>query len=610
MGVLWLIVSMGGVLFGRARKIWSALAVVALVTLSACGGSDSPREDGGDSSFPRRLEGGGAPLQKTSYTVSMPSFDGAEIFFTVFQPELPANTPAPLVLHSHGWGLFGIRSFDTNPVTDVVFGDAPAAAAEKAWNEGYFVISFDQRGWGRSQGQVKVQDPDFEGRDVAAIIDWAVDHLSPHLARWQGDPVVGGLGLSYGGGFQTIGAAVDSRIDAIVPTATWYDLTYSLMPGGVPKSLWATVLVGSSVISGIADPFIYRALFEGLLLNELGEDSQRRLANNGLASFCEGRREDGRTAPKVDAFFVQGLHDQLFNANEAVWMAQCLDATGADTRLLLQRDGHIIPLLQQSGNQILFGVEFDVQCGDRRLNVPTMMFDFLNEKLRGVRPAQAIPKVCITQSTTSGVVLDAVPTGGSPFVAADQTVVTGLLPGAVLGLLQTLEPAVLQGLLAQLPGNTASLVEALVSGLRNPTEDFAAVIPELLNLLPPQLLNELLTFENFAPLLTAEQRTVVAGIPEVSLFVSGSDLAAPILYYGIGVRRMGGDVGLLHEQVMPNREGGLQEFPLAGVSVELQPGDTIGLLIMPFHPQFFSSFARVPTPVTVGGTVKLPILGP
>lgn len=580
------------------------LAACALVLLlGACGESSAPEA--------AAIEGGGPALPKASYDVTIQSFDGTDIVFTVFQPEVPADTPVPLVIHSHGWGLSRIRSFDPNPVTAILQDDVTAEAAEAAWNDGYFVISFDQRGWGQSGGLAHVENPDIEGRDIAAIVDWAVEHLSPHLAHLAGepgDPLLGGLGLSYGGGFQTIGSAVDPRWDVIIPTATWNDLSYSLYPGGVPKTLWATILVAGSATSAFTvDPFVYQALVQGLLANRLSDDIVAQLHYNSPASFCEASRADGRVAPQVDAFFVQGLHDTLFNVNEAYWNAECLKAAGGDVRLLIQRDGHIIPLLQQAGNQILFGVQFEVQCGGEHYRVSQMMLDFLNEKLRGIRPAREIPRICITQDPDRGIVRDTLPVGGPSFVAADQRLTTGVVPELVVGLLRDLDAPALRDVLSQLPENVADLVQAVVAGLAAPTEDFIDIIPALLNVLPYQLLNELLTYEHFTPLTTVDRETVLAGIPEASLSLNANQDLDPIVFVGTGVRRSDGRTELLHEQILPLRGAGLRDVQLPGISTVLQPGETVGLIVMSFHPQYLTAFSRIPEPVTVGGSVALPL---
>ncbi|SFX70160.1 hypothetical protein SAMN02787144_1005212 [Streptomyces atratus] len=46
----------------------------------------------------------------------------------------------------------------------------------------------------------------------------------------SGDPTVGMIGGSYGGAVQMATAAVDRRVDALVPLITWNDLAYALAP--------------------------------------------------------------------------------------------------------------------------------------------------------------------------------------------------------------------------------------------------------------------------------------------------------------------------------------------------------------------------------------------
>src|SRR5690606_25900754 len=88
------------------------------------------------------------------------------------------------------------------------------------------------------------------------IIDWAHSTLGGHVMAVDGDPQVGALGVSYAGGMQLVGALVDPRLDAIVPGATWHDLAASLVPNGVPKSLWLTYLYVGGDQSGQLAPWL------------------------------------------------------------------------------------------------------------------------------------------------------------------------------------------------------------------------------------------------------------------------------------------------------------------------------------------------------------------
>ena len=129
-----------------------------------------------------------------------------------------------MILHSHGWA--GSRS----------------TSGMAAWTDaGFGVLSFDQRGHGETGGEANVEDPDLEGQDVSSVID-DVATLDWVLLDGPGDPVLGAIGGSYGGGYQTIGALTEvrdtgsTRFNALAPEITWNDLPRCLAPNGVPRT--------------------------------------------------------------------------------------------------------------------------------------------------------------------------------------------------------------------------------------------------------------------------------------------------------------------------------------------------------------------------------------
>src|SRR3546814_19316275 len=63
---------------------------------------------------------------------------------------------------------------------------------------GYYVISIDERGFGESSGTVRVMDPEYEGQDLIAVLDWA-ENLEGLRRRNNGAMMVGSYGGSYGG---------------------------------------------------------------------------------------------------------------------------------------------------------------------------------------------------------------------------------------------------------------------------------------------------------------------------------------------------------------------------------------------------------------------------
>ena len=164
------------------------------------------------------------------------SFDGVEIPTVLFVPEGGADAT---LMATHGWG--GSK-------------ESIERYASLAADNGYALVVWDQRGFGESTAEVGLSGPR-EVADVSALIDFvtADDRIENGP---DGEPRVGMLGASYAGGIQLNAAAVDDRIDALVPVIPWHDLTVSLVPNGVPKLGWTSLLYGSGIASarGASDP--------------------------------------------------------------------------------------------------------------------------------------------------------------------------------------------------------------------------------------------------------------------------------------------------------------------------------------------------------------------
>ncbi len=586
------------------------LAAAASLVLAACGSSDDP-----GTSARSGIDPISAPAVDKSiiFSGTIPAADGETIGITVYQPALAADQAAPLVIHGHGFGLSRNKNFEGgNPVGAFLGADVTSDAGRLAWNSGYYVISFDQRGFGQSSGPITVMNPDVDGRNVSTIIDWAEANLS-HLARRAGDPVVGAVGLSYGGGFQLIGSAVDTRFDALVPTATWHDLRYSLAPAGVPKTIWLDILVAGSVTAAFQfEPFVYTAFLQATL-GIVSDATLEEFLYRSPVSFCEGTRADGRGVPKVDAFFVQGANDILFNFNEAAANLECFRSRGQDARLLVQTDGHIIPALQQAGRQILFGVDESVTCGNTQYDTASMMLDFLDEKLKGARPGvQSPPGLCVSLTPEEGLVMPAVLRGGDAIAFAG----TSVVPGAVGQVVNLLLGLPLQTVITTVAGLGPEAVNLILGILQNPpgsnqgyTQDFLALLPQIVNLLPYEVVQQLVAAPVYVPLYTVTGNEALAGIPQASFSFAGG-VGQPPLFVGLGLKRGGsGDAVAISDQVTPVRASGQVQMDLAGVRAALMAGDEIGVVLYGFHPYYLNNsiLSLAPVPVTVSGSVALPL---
>src|SRR5262249_41942544 len=146
------------------------------------------------------------------------SFDGTTIRLHWFP--VGSEAPAPTVLMGPGWSAAG----DTDTTATGLLGALTIGSLRDA---GYNVVTWDPRGFGRSAGTAQVDSAEFEGRDVQRIIDWVAAQPGVRLDA-AGDPRLGMVGGSYGGGIQVVTAGDDCRVDAIVPAFTWHDLPSSL----------------------------------------------------------------------------------------------------------------------------------------------------------------------------------------------------------------------------------------------------------------------------------------------------------------------------------------------------------------------------------------------
>jgi pimeloyl-ACP methyl ester carboxylesterase len=149
--------------------------------------------------------------------------DGTLLDVTIMVPR--GGGLHPLVVLLHGWG--GSKSS---------LGDE----ADALLNDGYAVLRYSTRGFGRSWGQVNLADVHVEIADLRSMIGQVIDQRG---FRLDGDAVAV-AGASYGGGqswLALIGTSFQSprgsavRIRTVVPIATWSDLLYSLIPNGRPE---------------------------------------------------------------------------------------------------------------------------------------------------------------------------------------------------------------------------------------------------------------------------------------------------------------------------------------------------------------------------------------
>lgn len=298
-----------------------------------------------------------------------------KICYTIFQPaQATPKRKVPMILHSHGWA--GSRTTD-------------AADFKRFTDAGYGVLSFDQRGFGESGGQAQVMNADYEGHDVRALVK-LVSKLKWVKQDRPGDPRLGAIGGSYGGGYQFLGAFEEIRtkgrqvFDALAPQITWYDLSQSLAPEGVVRTEWALALSGAALASDALPPKIYKALLEGAATGTWPDGSIPGTEN--LKEFFKknGPRYHVRQGRRitVPVLFGQGMTDTLFASEQGLsnWRLSLGKKARKRSIYVGYNGGHVLPSVYPQGvsvtsdpcSQKLAGGDFEA-----------LTLRFFDEQLKG-----------------------------------------------------------------------------------------------------------------------------------------------------------------------------------------------------------------------------------
>ena len=261
----------------------------------------------------------------SEYRYTLTSFDGTELTINWF-PNADATKadPRPTILMGPGWGQAG----DTNVNATGVLGSPLSIGS--LWTSGYNVLTWDPRGFGSSGGKATVDSARFEGRDVRQMISWLAQQPGVALDG-PGDPRLGMVGGSYGGGIQYVTAATDCRVDAIAPIIAWNSLVSSLGKAGTPKAGWSGILMAASA-GGKVDPRVTKANEDQLATGRVTKSSIAFFASRGPGPLL--RRIHQPT------LIIQGTVDNLFTLTESVRNYEILKANGTTVSMAWYCGGH------------------------------------------------------------------------------------------------------------------------------------------------------------------------------------------------------------------------------------------------------------------------------
>ncbi len=540
-------------------------AVLALLVVLLCGCATTTLSP---------VESGPAPeaLDRDYYQVDIPTHDGQTLRATVYQPELAAGDQAPLIIASHGYG--GMRA--SRPLS--FYGQAmlTGETALEAWREGYWVVFYNQRGFGGSGGNVNMMHPDKEVRDPSTVLDWSLEHLPGIAELPDGAPAVGMIGESYGGGSQILASFDDPRLGALVPIAAWHDLAEGMAPNGHVRTYWGAVLAtvppwtsrGRTLPATFGRP--WRSMFTGTLDGEAGNQFRRR----SPAWHCN-RGE----YPQADALLVQGFRDTMMPMDHAVRNRKCFQEGGRDARLLAIQGGHILPWpLQSWSGKPLFNTDDSITCDGEEYELTELIVSWWDEKLRGEE--RRVPEVCLAVDYDHSLEMDDFPAPRETFPIPHSQVhipIAGLFEAFMV-------PAdrigdIFRGLW---PGADLRLKDSQ-GGFGRPL---------------------------FIPLHIARgDNEVLLGAPEIDLHLGGTaSRRSTRIFLGIGVQHHNKRrVHVASEQITPLPGKGRYKQKLPPVSRVLEPGDRVGLVVYGYNWQFFTNPSYWWSRARFSGDVTLPL---
>ncbi|MFF7983433.1 CocE/NonD family hydrolase [Streptomyces sp. NPDC007901] len=284
-------------LLRRPRRLLAAAA--AVVVLVGAGTWTAVASDGPP------------PVQQTD---KVRAVDGVRLDTSFFTTAGTGRRPAVLLAHGFGGSKDDMR-----------------AEAEDLARDGYAVLTWSARGFGRSTGKIGLNDPEGEVADVSRLIDWLAKQPQVELDK-TGDPRVGMAGGSYGGAISLLTAAYDHRVDAIAPSITYWNLADALFPDGVFKKLWAGIFFNTGGGCANFQPELCA------MYNRVAESGKPDAAAVKLLEERSPSAVGDRI--KVPTLLFQGQTDSLFTLSQSDAAAKAIKANGAPVDVDWIAGGH------------------------------------------------------------------------------------------------------------------------------------------------------------------------------------------------------------------------------------------------------------------------------
>lgn len=251
-----------------------------------------------------------------AFTYNVKSFDGA-ILSTNFFPAsgLESGVGKETLLYPSDLGVPGITDpYAPHGTRTVEPGIAHLRTVTGVGDVAFNVVTWDPRGSFASGGISQFGTAYQEGRDVSALVDWIAEY-TPAVLNGASDPAIGILGGGFAGNVALVAGATDPRIDATVPTASWFSMDTAFHHNDIFRS-------------GEADALLSRLERSGARTNKTLTGQIHRGVSNGVVSDS-GRAAMGVAGPSINlnqlqapTFFIQGSNDSVSTIAEVVLSVQ------------------------------------------------------------------------------------------------------------------------------------------------------------------------------------------------------------------------------------------------------------------------------------------------
>ena len=310
---------------------------------------------------------------------SIKTAPGVLIDTSLFLPEV---MPAPAILLAHGFGSSK---------------EAVKESAQYYRDNGYVVLTWTARGFGKSSGQISMNAAQGEIADIKELISYLVTRKEVKKES-SANPIVGIVGASYGGAAALLSAAADKRIDAAIADITWNNLNQALFPQsskdlsepGPFKKVWTGTFFSLATLQNAALGECgalaaqWCAAYKSAVINGRPSAQEITLLNSVSPSAVLSEI----SAPTLVS---QGQSDSLFPLNESLKTFTALKKNNSAVSLIWHGGGHDGGTNEDEYLRVQYLNWFDKYLNGKDISIPTFQFTKTNGSI-SLQDSTVIPK--------------------------------------------------------------------------------------------------------------------------------------------------------------------------------------------------------------------------